>query len=303
MARKFKLSKKPRRPELQGTYKKQAVFSYRSSRREEARSFDRGGSSEQKQESQRSFGWWLRHSPYMLCGLVIFTAFLYSLVVDTHAQLDIVGTQAYPRDVAEYQTSIDDKLASSVFNRVKPTLNTPKLASQIEAEFPELQEVVVNVPLFRHRPVVEFRLAKPTALVVSDEITYVVDGEGRALFNAKNKSDALDTASLPTVLDGTGAKVSLGKPLLSGDQVAYVREIYLQASAKNMQVESVELKAGGEELQVRFVSKNYNIRFNIQADARKSMGAYFAVSDKLIGEGSKPAEYIDVRIPERVFVK
>lgn len=302
MARKIKLSKQPRRPDFDTGYKKQAVFSYRSSRREEKRNFDRGGS-EQKQDTSRSFGWWLRHSPFVVCGVAVFIALLYSMVVDNHAQLEIVGTQTYLRDSKQYQMSIDDKLSSSVFNRIKPTLNSSKLSGDIENEFPELQEVVVNVPLFRHRPVVEFRLAKPAALVVNDSITYVVDSQGRALFNLKDKSTGLDTNSLPTILDGTNTRVSLGKPLLSEAQVSYVREIYLQAAAKNISVESMELKSGGEELQVRFVSNNYNVKFNLQSDARKSMGAYIAVSEKLSSQGSKPAEYIDVRIPERAFVK
>lgn len=281
-------------------YKKQAAFNYRSSRQGEDRNFNRSGS---EGKLERNATWWLKRLPYLLSFLALIAVFLYSLVVDTHARLDLSGPEAYLRDSSEYQSSIDDRLRASIWNKFKPTLNEQKLAQEIQNEFPELQEVVVNIPFFRHRPVVEFHLAVPAAIVTSGSQSYVIDGDGRALFNLNNKNSQFDTSQLPHVVDTTTAPITLGKPVLSADQVLYIREVYLQAEAKKIKLESIELQGGGDQINVRFVGDNHYVKFSFHNQARQSVGTYFAIRERLAREGSKPVEYIDVRVPERAFVK
>ncbi len=281
-------------------YSKQPVFSYRSSRKGQERSFDRGRAEVPK---KRNTGWWLKRSPYIICALLLLAVFFRSFLLDTTAQLDIVGSGAYLRDRDEYQASINDKLKSSIFYRFRPTLNSEKLSSQIESQFPELQEVVISVPVFSHRPVVEFVVATPAALITSNNTVYVIDGDGRVLFNQKDAYDSSKIEKLPLINDESNTTISVGKPALSSAQVEYVRQVYLQAAAKNEKVSSIELQPGGTEIRVRFNDAPYFVRFNLNLDARQSFGTYFAVSEKLKGEGTTPKEYIDVRVPERAFLK
>lgn len=282
-------------------YSKQPVFSYRSSRKGQERSFDRGRA--QVPNTRRSASWWLKRSPYIVCGIVLLAVFFRSFLLDTTAQLDIVGSGAYLRDRDEYQASINDKLKSSPFYRFRPTLNSEKLSSQIESQFPELQEVVISVPMFSHRPVVEFVVATPAALITSNNSVYVIDGDGRVLFNQKDAYDSSKIKNLPLVNDVSKTTITIGKPALSSTQVEYVRQVYLQAAARGEKVSSIELQPGGTEIWVRFNDAAYFVKFNLNADARQSVGTYFAVSEKLKGEGATPKEYIDVRVPERAFVK
>ncbi len=279
-------------------YKKQSVYNYRSSPSSNSANLSRGGSSQQK----RSYEWWIKRTPYIFCGVALLIALIYSMIVSTHARLDIVDGQTYLRDSSEYQNSIDKRLKSSPFNRLKFTVNTEKIADQIEAEFPELQQVVVSIPLFSNRPVVEFRLATPAALVETSSGTYVVDDSGRVLFDIRDKSSNVSASELPLIVDNTNSNAVTGKPILGSSQVVYVREIYLQAKEKDLKVLSVKLSPGGQQLEVKFSGSEYFVKFSLQEDARQSMGAFFAVKEKLAEEGNTPDKYIDVRVPEKVFV-
>ncbi len=281
--------------------KRQQVFSYRSSRKGTDRSFDRGAI--EKNTHQRGASWWLKRTPYIVCVIVLLAVFFRSFLLDTNVQLSMVGSDVYLRDKNEYQAAIDNKLSSSPFNRFRLTFNEQKIAKQVEGQFPELQEVVVRIPMFSHRPTVEFHMATPAALITSNHDTFVVDGDGRILFNKKDMPDPSKAHNLPLINDVSSTIIEIGKPALSSDQVSYIRQIYLQADARSEQVSSIELQPGGTEIWVRFNEANYFVKFNLNADARQSIGTYFAVSEKLRSEGNTPKEYIDVRVAERAFVK
>jgi hypothetical protein len=297
-SRKQRTKLKPiaRRPQDSG-YDRQAVFSYRASRIEKDRQFDRGTTVEANSNSR-----W-RQIPVILALIAILITVLYGLGLSTNAQLVVNGDQAFLRQKAAYNQLIDDKLAGSIWNRSKLTINTAKVEGQIKTAFPELESVTISTPLFRHRPVVEVTLAKPAALLVTPNETYVLDGHGRALFNTHDKAPLLDVSKLPAVTDQSGHQITLGKPGLTEDQVSYVRQLFLQSDAKQLSIESMTLQAGGGELYVKFTGVSYFVKFNFTADPRQSIGAYFAIKERLDQDHKTVGEYIDVRIPERVFVK
>lgn len=281
-------------------YKKPRTFSYRSSRKGVDRSYDRG---ETTQNTNKGARWWLHRAPYIACGVILLVVIFRSFLLDTSATLDVVGTDAYLRNKAEYQQAINDKLSGSLFNRFRITMNKQKISDEIEKQFPELQQVNIEVPMFSHRPIVEFKMASPAGIITSSGRSYVIDGDGRVLFDKNIAQNQESLGKLPVINDSSNTEISPGKPALTSDQVSYIRHLYLQAEAKGIKISSIELQPGGTEIRVRFGEDKYYVKFNLGADARQSIGTYFAASDKLRGEGSTPSEYIDVRVPERAFVK
>lgn len=239
----------------------------------------------------------------MLCGVVLLAIFVRSIVLDTHAQLDIVGEQAFVRDGAEYQKSIDNKLNSSIWNRLKPTINNQKLSEQIEAEFPELQEIVVTTPFLQHKPRVKFMMAEPEALVSSNNATYIIGSNGRVLCDLNDKAPTLSVSDLPVIVDTSSTSLSLGKPALTTEQIAYVKQLYRQSEAKNIKISQIELQPAGTEIRVRFDQDKYFVKFNLKTDARQGIGTFFAIRERLENDQIQPSEYIDIRVPERAFVK
>lgn len=305
MVRLTRKQKKQLRPQarqpFRGNGERPSVFSYRASRVEQERQFDRSGSVFARQ-SERLLGR-LRRLPVLLSLVAIVIALGYSTSLSTNAQLIVNGDQILLQGREAYEKRINEQLGDSLWNRSKLTINGGKLQDEIMQEFPEMQTVTVSTSILRHRPIVEVTLAKPAALLATPQATYVLDGNGRALFNAKDKSSLLTIDTLPVVTDQSGHEITLGKPALTEEQISYVRQLFLQAADKKLSVESMALQAGGGELQVKFAGLSYFVKFNFEADPRQSIGAFFSIKDRLQQENKGVGEYIDVRIPDRVFVK
>ncbi len=294
-----KPTKKLRRTPRSTVYKKQPVFAYRSSRRESETARERG------QDSPAKMGllYRLRHVPTYLCFAAIITGILYSTTLNSHAQLVVAGQSVLPRSIDNYQRAIDQQFGSSLMNRSKITINTGKLSSEIQKQFPEFSSVDISLPLLRHRPVVQTRLAKPALQLVTPRVTYILDANGRALFDKKLASPDYDFSSLPSVTDASGHQVRLNKSALTSQQVSYVYSLSSQLTAKKLGIESMTLHAGAQELHVRLQGLGYVVKFNFGAEPRQSVGAYLATKERLDSDRAGVGEYIDVRLPERVYVK
>ena len=150
---------------------------------------------------------------------------------------------------------------------------------------------------------VEARLAQPAAQLVTPRTTYILDANGRALFDKKLGSANFDFTALPSITDPSGQQIRYGSTALTSQQVVYVYVISAQLAAKKLGIESMTLQAGGQELDVRVQGLGYIVKFNFGADSRQSVGAYLATKERLEADRAGTSEYIDVRLPERVYVK
>lgn len=239
---------------------------------------------------------------YLIVATVLFAG-AYLCILYPDAQIKITGDKAYPRDKSNYEHEIDRQLSGSIFYRTKITFDSDKLTESIKAKFPEVNNIKISIPLMRHRPVVEVTLAKPTARLVTPDNTYILDEQGRALFEQEAASASLDTGSLLSINDNSGHEVKLGKPALTEPQISYIREIIGQTSAKGLQPRSFALSDGGTAVDVRFDGLPYFVKFSFDADAKQSSGAFIAVNEQLSQSGGLPKQYIDLRIPEKAFVR
>ncbi len=290
----------PKRSPRATGYKKQPVFSYRSARSSTSRPSNRG---ETPQKQPAALLYRLRHVPTYLSIAALTIGLMYSLSLNSHVQLVVFGEQSYLRPRGSYQQAIDKRFADSITNRSKLTINTANLSREIQRQFPELETVNIGLPLLRHRPVVEVRLSQPALQLVTPKASYILDANGRVLFDKKSGAPSFDFGRLPRVSDDSDHTIRLGSPALTSQQVAYVYALSAQVSAKNLVIESLQLVSGGEELHMRLKGLNYLVKFSFRSDARQSSGAFLATKERLESDRAGTGEYIDVRIPERVYVK
>lgn len=239
---------------------------------------------------------------YLIIAVVV-CGFLYMSLLTPVAHLKFSGEKFYPRDKSSYETGVDKQLKSSILYRFKPTFDINKLASDIKQQFPEVSDVNISISLFRHRPTIELTLAKPTAKLVTPQTTYLLDENGIALFEQKYASANLDTSSLLTINDSSGQGIQPGKPALTAQQFDFIREVIGQTEAKGLKPRSFELSSGGTELDVKFDGISYFVKFNFQEDARQSSGAFIALHNQLQRDHVTPSSYVDLRIPDKAFVK
>jgi hypothetical protein len=223
--------------------------------------------------------------------------------LDPSAHIKVSGQEAYPRNKKSYQLGVDAQLKSSLLYRNKLTFDSSAASAKIRNEFPEVTKVDISISLFRHKPVVELTLAKPTERLISGGHSYILDEDGTALFDQNEASPSLDVNSLLTISDDSGHPVELGKPALTQTQISFIREVIGQTKAKGLAPDSFTITRGGTELDVRFKDVNYFVKFSFISDSRQSSGAFIALASQLKKDGQNPGEYIDLRIPDKAFVK
>lgn len=278
------------------------IFSYSSARSLSDRSTDRRTDQKPIEKQSEPIRSKLSKAVNYLIAVLILCGIAYMCILNPSAQIKVSGQDVYPRTKKSYEDGVDRQLKSSIFYRNKLTFDSSGVKDKIKNEFPEVEDVQIKISPFRHRPVIELSLAKPSERLISNGSSYILDDEGTALFNQNEASPSLDIGSLLTITDDTGHPVQLGKPALTDSQIGFIREVIGQTRAKGLSPESFTLARGGTELDVRFKDIKYFVKFSFMSDGRQSSGAFIALYQQF-KNGSAPNQYIDLRIPDKAFVK
>lgn len=292
--------KEARRSEGKGEYKKQQSYHYSARRSRTDQRFDRR---EFDDDAKKPSSYRFQSLPGAASALLIIGGLLYLTTLSTTARIEVQGSTEFIGDQASVQLKADSYLRQSVINRLKPFFDETKMEEALISSFPEFSEITVKTYPFRHQPVAVITFGKPTLILTNGSTLYVVSDRGTILMDATKNKPTFDTTSLPLIQDQTSVSLEVGKGALTTAQVAYVYIIKFQAEQRNVKVETMIMTGGGSELHVKYAGQTYYVKYNFFEDARKSSGAYLAMKEKIEKENITPAEYVDVRIPERAYVK
>lgn len=223
-------------------------------------------------------------------------------VVVVHTQAD--GRQLLLRSQETYQKAAQQVLGSSFANSNKLTINTDKIAKEVQAQFPELGAVTVVLPFIGRQAAVHIQTSRPALLLSSGQAggVFLVDESGRAMMDA-SKVPVSVKEQLPVVQDQSGMPVSVGDSVLPKDDVDFITEVIGQLAAKNIKVSAMTLPAGGSELDVFIEGASYFVKYNLRGDARVAVGSFLAVKQHLEREGKTPGSYIDVRVENKAYYR
>jgi cell division septal protein FtsQ len=282
------------------SYQRQTAYHYSAKRSSADRLLDRE-QTEQIRDNKADRRHLTKSQRLVVAVMIVGAIYCMSLLPSAKVQLE--GSTVRLRNQQAYQAFADEVIASSLLNHSKLTFNSTKVTEQLQSQLPEVSAVSVSTPIFLLQPQVRLYLSQPAALLVTESGTFLIDEQGRALANISKNRPSLDTSGLPLLQDQTGLEVQQGKPALTSGQVAYIHELKLQAEAKQIEMESMIMKSGGGELDVRYKGSTYTVKYNFFEDARLSFGTFFAAKEAYQKDKIKVSEYIDVRIPERAYVK
>lgn len=248
------------------------------------------------------FAW--RHVPTYLAVLMFVCAFLYVLSLSSDPRV-VVEQQPgiIQRDAAVYESEVRTLWNKSFRNRSKLTTDTVSTRKAILDQYRELGNVRIQLPLVGRRATIVLVPEVPVLQIQAQNGLFYVDATGKALIDT---SYVKQVDTVPTVLDDSILTVDPGKPVLSQAQTTYIVELFSELAATNLKVDSVTLSnQSANQLDVRLTGQKYFIKFQMDSDSdvRQAVGAYLVVRKKFESEGQGPSEYIDVRIPEKVFYK
>lgn len=286
-----------RRPAV--AYKKQPIYSYTSSRKESQRHFNRGENDEGKGSAYSRF---MLSSTKIAVGIIVFIGLIYFQSLSSNAKVKLTGDEAL-RSSESYEKIINEELQTSKLNLSKLSFNTDKFSENLMMKIPEAERIKVSLPLFQHQPKVEVYLADPIAQLVTSEKTYYVDSSGNALFTESEVSGSINRTNLLVINDTSGHSITIGKPAMTSNQIDFIKELKAQTAAKNINIENMTLSNSGAGLNVKFKDIPYIVKFSFLADHRQSSGAFIAINDQISASGTKVSEYVDLRIPDRAYIK
>lgn len=207
------------------------------------------------------------------------------------------------QDNEVYQAGGQELLKQSLFNRNKLTINTDQIAEQMRQRFPELEAVVVSLPLMGHRPIIEIMPTEPALLMSSQNGgLYAIGAQGRALVRANDLPSEI-RRSLLVVEDTTDLAIEPGQQVLPLPMIRFIRDVHKQLSAQQIQIDRVTLPPAAHELHVYPADEAYYVKFSLEADSRVQAGTYLAVRERLESERTEVKEYIDVRVEERAYYR
>jgi hypothetical protein len=246
--------------------------------------------------------------PTYLTIVLLVIAFGYSLMLSSDPRVVIKRSSdnLMVHADADYESAVDVAWNNSLLSKSKLTIRTKSIEDEITRQFGDIEDVKVSLPLLGRQAEVLI-IAKSPAIIVksSSSESYFLDKNGYVLGSVEKSIEAASLQSLPVVSDESGFDIEQGARVMSSQQVGFVRKLSAGFNQKNMTATSYSLpRSAIDQLDVKFADKQYFVKFAMSGEAEQAIGA-LAVINAQIGQGAvgAPGEYIDVRIPGKVFIK
>ncbi len=220
------------------------------------------------------------------------------------------GADGYQyRSVDEYQQQASELLNSSGLSRSKLLFRSDRYEQDVLELFPELESATALLPLGGRDLSLQIRTSQPLARIQSTGGRAKIINTTGALIELPQHSS--DTQGLPQIILDTDYAASLNP----GDQVLTQAEVELVGivirefttdsitSAEVQGIERITVSIANGEVLVYLRGVPYYVKFSSYNRIDQQVGAALASLLDLARQGQPPLEYLDARIPGRVFVK
>lgn len=289
----------PGRDRPRAEYGSRPTYSYYASGRSDTSTRPNRQMSESPQRRRR-YSVRLQHVVILLCLGVAAICIAKVLFVVPESRVVVVSQNSLNRQLPTdaYAAATNDMLRESVLNMSKITLNTNGIAREIERRYPELSSAVLAVPLLGNRPVLYISPEPPAFILETKTGQYTIDGKGYVLSAVTLPGET----GLIHVRESTDRTIKPGERYFAGSTVAFATTVLYQLQKANLPVEYMDLPTGNPyELDVYLSGQSYPIRFNLEGEPLEQSGGAIATLQQ-IGPGT-PKQYLDVRVPGRVYYK
>lgn len=232
-----------------------------------------------------------------LIVVVAIFCLIYSLIVKPDPKV-IASSTSY-NSITNYQAAASAAM-KDFKDHNKITFDETSLATSLKKQFPEIDNVDIELPMLGEKPVIRLTIAEPKFALSSKGVRYVVADNGIVVAEAMNFADDDD---LPVVTDESGFDVQIGKAVLSSDEVNFINQVVLQCEKAAVPISSLALPPKGQELDLKTKDKKYYVKFNLVGDPMVEIGQFLAARHQFTRNHQNPSQYLDVRIAGRIFYK
>jgi hypothetical protein len=229
--------------------------------------------------------------------VVIGLGLVYAVLVRPEPAVVVSNTTYHSR--VDYQASATG-LFQKLQNRNKISLNQAAVIKDLQAQFPEIASGEVELPLFSEKPTIRLSISPPVFQLKSQHDSLVIDHLGVAVA----KSSQLPSVSnLPVIVDHSSFSPTVGKQVLSTDSVRFINNLLVQCRRSNIPLKSLSLPPRAEEVDLATKDQPYYVKFYLGGDPLVEAGQFLAARHQFETSGTQPSEYLDVRVPGKIFFK
>lgn len=241
----------------------------------------------------------LRLLPTYVAVAVILGSVLFSLTLSPTPQIDTLsGQQLIYHNAKEYADAASQFMKQRFGNHTKFSVDTNRVEEQLLELFPELRTAAIRLPVIGRKPTLVVDIRQPVLLLVTNRQSLVLDATGVAVAEASGLA-AERLATLQVVHDENDIEYELGNQAVTSETVHFIKAVKAQFDAQSLQIDRLTLPRSANQLDVKPSGLGYYVKMDISADARLQIGSFLAVKE----QGTTPSEYMDVRVPEKVFYK
>ena len=229
--------------------------------------------------------------------IILLGGLIYSLFVNSTPQIRLNDTTYHPASV--YQAAAAKELGA-LKNRNKITLNESGVISSLQQQFPEIASASLELPLFSETPIIHLTVAKPSFFLASGGSDYIVDSQGVATAVARSLPQI---KNLTTLTDQSGFGAEPGQQVLSAQSVAFINNVLGQTARSKIPVKSLVLPPQADEMDMYTSDRSYYVKFYLNGDPLLQSGQFLAARHNFDQTAAQPSQYLDVRVPGKIFYK
>ncbi|MBX4199745.1 hypothetical protein KW789_02530 [Candidatus Saccharibacteria bacterium] len=256
-----------------------------------------GSPFEKKVKKPSKLGKYFARAIDILLILSLSVGLIYSLIVSPSATVQVSDTTYHSFD--NYSDSAKHYL-KAFKNRNKISFDEASIAKSYKQDYPEIDNVSVELPVFGEKPIINIRIAKPSFFLNSGGQIYLIDSNGKAIGYAKSFKVS---SNLPTLSDKSNYPISIGKAVISTSDVRFTKSLLAESARVGVKLKDLTLPNVPAELDVTPAGKPYIVKFYLLGDARTQIGQFLAAMHEFDKTGKQPTQYLDVRVSGKIFYK
>lgn len=238
----------------------------------------------------------LRLADFLVVSALL-VGLIYCLLLKPEAEVRLNDESYHP--TADYQEVAAASL-KTLKNRNKLTIDEQEIVSKLKKTFPEIESAYLQLPLVSQKPRLDIIVSTPSLFLTTGSETYVIDSRGHAV---AKKSELPKLRNLPVVQDRSDFVVASGQRILSSSSVEFIDLLVSQCRRTGIEIDSLTLPTLAQELDLKTKDSNYFVKFLTSSEPMQQIGQFLAARQQFQTSGERPTQYLDVRVPGKIYHK
>lgn len=236
----------------------------------------------------------------ILVAITLFFIYMFGTKIN-NVNIKPVDARVDQTTVRQYQDVVDKIMDSSWLGSFKPFINSPKIASILERDHPEIDKVSVKANFFSNHLTVVVSFKTPALIwqTKNGQRFYVSDSGQTFKVNYSHIGDD----SLVKLFDTSGLSTTQGKTVVSNDEITFVTSVNKQLGRLGIKVGQYSIPASSKEVNLVLSSgQKYSVKLLSSNDAgqevaqlKQSLNYFKKHPDQT------PKKYLDLRIIGKAF--